>query len=106
SFDRKFSSALPTMVRRITLVLTPFVWIPIGFHAVKALRAPNLTAAIKGTAAWMLVAALAFLSLFRQLAASQMLASQVLLPFYAVGSAVIIARLLDGSKLLRQLAAA
>jgi hypothetical protein len=106
SLDRKFSSALPTIVRRITLVLTPFVWIPIVFHAVKALRAPNLTAAIKSTAAWMLVTALAFLSLFRQLAASQMLASQVLLPFYAIGSAVIADRLLDGSRLRRQLAVA
>ena len=106
SLDRKFSSALPTVARRITLVLTPFVWIAIAVHTVKALRSPDLTTAIKGTAVWMLVAALAFLGLFRQLAASQMLASQVLLPFYAVGSAAIVDRMLDGPRLRRQLAVA
>lgn len=104
--DRKFTSALPTMVRRITLVFTPFAWITACYHVVKALRAPSLVAAIKGTAVWMLIPALVFLYGFVQLAASQMLASQVLLPFYAIGSALVVDRLLDGDSLRRRLAIA
>jgi hypothetical protein len=106
SLDKRFTSALPTMIRRVTLVFTPLCWITAAVHVVQALRSPSVTAAIKGTAVWMLVAALVFLSVFSQLAASQMLASQVLLPFYAIGSAVIIDRMLDGRELRRRLAVA
>jgi hypothetical protein len=102
--DRRFTSAIPTMIRRVTLVFTPLAWITAAYHVVKALRAPSLAAALKGTAVWMLAAALAFLYVFAQLAASQMLASQVLLPFYAIGSALVLDRLLDGRTLLRRLA--
>lgn len=102
--DRKFNSALPTIYRRITLVFTPFAWITAGYHVLKAIRAPNVKTAFRDTAIWMLLAALAFLYLFRQLAASQMLASQVLLPFYAIGSALVIDRLLDGRDLFRRFA--
>ena len=104
--DRKFTSMIPTMLRRITMVFTPFAWITAGVHVVKALRAPNLRAAFKDTAVWMLLAALVFLYLFAQLAASQMLASQVLLPFYAIGSALVLDKLLEGSLLLRRFAIA
>jgi Dolichyl-phosphate-mannose-protein mannosyltransferase len=104
--DRGFTSAIPTMLRRITLVFTPLAWITAAFHVVKAIRAPSLTAALRDTAVWMLLAALAFLYLFAQLAASQMLASQVLLPFYAIGSAVVLDRLLAGSRLRHRLALA
>jgi hypothetical protein len=102
--DRKFTSAIPTMIRRITLVFTPFAWITAAYHVLKAIRAPSLAAAITDTAVWMLLTALAFLYLFAQLAASQMLASQVLLPFYAIGSALVLDRMLDGRPLLRRLA--
>ncbi len=102
--DRKFTSALPTMFRRFTLVFTPFAWIAAGYHVLKAIRAPSLKAALRDTAIWMLLAAIVFLYLFRQLAASQMLASQVLLPFYAIGSALLIDRLLDGRVLFRRFA--
>ncbi|HEU4733231.1 MAG TPA: glycosyltransferase family 39 protein [Kofleriaceae bacterium] len=102
--DRQFTSAIPTMIRRITLVFTPLAWIPAAFHVVKAIRSRTVASAIKDTAAWMLVPALAFLYMFAQLAASQMLASQVLLPFYAIGSALVIDRLLAGTQLTRRLA--
>lgn len=104
TLDRRFTSSIPTLVRRVTLVFTPFAWITAVFHTVKALRAPDLVTAIKGTAVWMLVAALAFFALFPQLAASQMLASQVLLPFYAIGSALVLDRMLGANKLRRDLA--
>ncbi len=103
--DRKFTSGtIPTMVRRITLAFTPLAWITAGYHAWKALRAPTVTAALKDTAIWMLLVALAFLYVFAQLTASQMLASQVLLPFYAIGSALVIERWLGSSQLLRKVA--
>jgi hypothetical protein len=106
SLDRRFTSAIPTMLRRLTLVFTPMCWITAAVHVAQAVRSPSVAAAIKGTAVWMLIAGLVFLSLFSQLAASQMLASQVLLPFYAIGSAVVIDRMLDGRDLLRRLAVA
>lgn len=102
--DRKFTSGLPTMLRRITVVFTPFAWITAAFHVLKAIRAPSVLAALKDTAVWMLLAALAFLYVFAQLAASQMLPSQVLLPFYAIGSALVLDQLLDARPLLRRCA--
>jgi hypothetical protein len=53
---------------------------------------------------WMLLPVLAFLCVFARFAALQMLASQVLLPFYAIGSALVLGRLLDGDRPLRRLA--
>jgi hypothetical protein len=103
-YDRQFSSMLPTMIRRVTMVFTPLAWITAAFHVHRAIRAPGVAAALKDSAVWMLLAAIAFLNMFAQLAASQMLASQVLLPFYAIGSALVLDRLLDGRPLLRGLA--
>ncbi|MEO7731363.1 MAG: glycosyltransferase family 39 protein [Kofleriaceae bacterium] len=104
AYERGSWSAMPTMVRRITLVFTPFVWITVVFHVVKALRAPDLTAALKDTAVWMLLAALALFYLFAQRATSQMVAAQALLPFYAIGSARLLDRLLDGRLPFRRFA--
>ncbi len=103
-YDRHFTSAIPTMIRRVTLVFTPLAWIAFAYHAIKAVRAPSLSSALRDTAVWMLLTALVFLYVFRQLAASQMLASQVLLPFYAIGSALVVDRMLAGRALLRRLA--
>jgi hypothetical protein len=103
--DAKLNAPLiPTLTRRLTLVFTPFVWVAAGFHALKAIRAPNVSVAIKDTAAWMLVAALAFVVVFPQLAASQMLASQAFLPFYAIGSALVVDWLLERSNGFRRFA--
>jgi hypothetical protein len=100
--DRNFEgSIVPSLMRRLTLGFTPLIWITLGVHSIKAIRAPSIAAALQGTVAWMLVAALAFLNLFSELAASQMLASQVFLPFFAIGSALIIDRWLDGRRALR-----
>lgn len=93
--DRYFSSTLPTLVRRMTLVFTPLFWVTAGYHVIRAIRAPTLSFAVKDTAMWLLLPAIAFLYVFRQLATSQMLPAQVMLPFYAVGSALLVDRLLD-----------
>lgn len=105
-YDRHFTSAAPTVIRRMTLVFTPLVWVAVAYHAIRAIRAPSVRFALRETAVWMLLTAIAFLYVFRQLAASQMLASQVLLPFYAIGSALVVDRMLEGGALLRRLAVA
>lgn len=102
--DARGEALLPTMLRRITLVYTPFAWIPVAYYLVKAVRARSWAALVRDSAAWLLAVAVAFLWLFRQLAASQLLASEVLLPFYAIGSALLIDRLLRGAR-ARQLLA-
>jgi hypothetical protein len=102
--DRHFKSAMPTIVRRITIAFTPLAWITAAYHVLKAVRAPSVVFALKETAVWMLLPAVMFLYVFSQLAASQMLASQVLLPFYAIGSALLLDRLLEGRALLRRFA--
>lgn len=93
--DRYFSSTLPTLVRRMTLVFTPLFWVTAGYHVIRAIRAQTFSFAVKDTAMWLLLPAIAFLYVFRQLATSQMLPAQVMLPFYAVGSALLVDRLLD-----------
>lgn len=101
-YDRHFKSGtIPTLVRRITISFTPFAWIAAAYHVLKAVRAPTLASALKDTAVWMLLPALVFLYVFSQLAASQMLASQVLLPFYALGSGLLLDRLLESRGFLR-----
>ncbi len=62
----------PTLVRRMTLVFTPLFWVTAGYHVIRAIRAPTLSFAVKDTAMWLLLPAIAFLYVFRQLATSQM----------------------------------
>ncbi len=104
--DRQLMPVIPTLIRRVTLVFTPLVWVTAACHVGKAIRAPNLAAALKDTAVWMLLAALPILYLSGQLAGSRMIASQGLLPFYALGSALVLDRLLDGREPRRRFAVA
>ena len=104
TFERAFTSPMPTMIRRFTQVFTPLVWIPIAYHAIRAVRAPSVSFAVRETAAWLLACGLVFIYVFSELTASQLLPSQVMLPFYAIGSAMIIAKLLAGARRARVLA--
>ncbi len=101
TYEHKFDSALPTLTRRLTLVFSPVFWVFAAYHAVKAIRAPSITAALKDTSVWMLLTAILFLRVFAQLAASQMLPIQVMLPFYAIGGAVLLDRMIRGSPIAR-----
>jgi hypothetical protein len=100
------AGGIPTLLRRITLVFSPLFWIAALYHAIKAIRAPSPRAALDDTAVWLLLVGLLFMRLFWQLAVSQMMPVMVLLPFYAVGSAWVIARLLRGARLARGLGVA
>jgi hypothetical protein len=104
--ERSIMPEIPTLIRRITLVFTPLVWVTVGCNVGRAIRAPSLAAAQKGTAVWMLLAALPILYGFGPLAGSRMIASQGLLPFYAIGSALVLDRLLDGREPRRRFAVA
>ncbi|HWU87820.1 MAG TPA: glycosyltransferase family 39 protein [Kofleriaceae bacterium] len=104
TYDPTLAAPSATIVRRLTLVFSPFFWVPAIYYFVRAVRAPSWSSAIKDGAAWILFTALAFFRLFTQLAASQMLACEVALPFYAIGSALLVARWLDGRRLARAFA--
>jgi len=96
------SAVVSTLIRRLTLVFTPLVWVTCAVHAIRAIRAPDLGAAIRGTAAWLLAGGLASLALAGGLAGARMLGMQALLPFYALGTARVLEAMLDGSTGLRR----
>jgi len=104
TFEALHISATSALVRRITLVFTPLFWIAAGYHLIKMVRAPSIAAALKDNVGWLLLTGLLFLRVFWQLAASQMMSCEVLLPFYAIGSALILERLLTGRWLARAVA--
>lgn len=101
-FDRDFVSAVPTMTRRLTQIFSPLVWVVIVCHGWKLARARAL-ATVRDGFGWMLLCALAFWYVFPELAASQLLPSQVLLPFYAIGAAALIVELLERTVVERAL---
>lgn len=88
SFERDIS-AIPSLVRRATMVFSPLVWPVVAVMAWRTLRARSFTAALHDGAGWLLATALLFFVVFRQLAASQVLASQVALPFVTVATAML-----------------
>lgn len=96
--------SLQTLIRRWTVVLTPMFWITVGYTLWRIARRPSLASLLEE--GWMLLAALALLLATWQRAGSQMVTSHVLLPFYAIASATLIARLLDGTPRRRVLALA
>ncbi len=104
--DKKLASPVATLVRRFTLVFTPLFWFTTGFTVWRAVRAPSLRAVLHDGVTWMLVVALGFLYVFSRFAASQMIGSQALLPFYALASALLIARLLEAHVARRMVALA
>jgi len=106
TYDPHFKTGIPTLIRRITMMFTPLAWIPILIYSWRLVRAPSLSAAIKDSPIWMLVTGLLFFNVFSQLAASQVLPSQVLLPFYTVSAALVLDRMLDGTSVRRGLAVA
>jgi len=105
SIDHQLAATLPALLRHATLMFTPLFWITLGCTVWRALRAPSLPAALEDGATWMLAAAM--ISLYMASPhASPALRAQPFLPFYAIGSAILIARLVEGGRLHRSLALA
>jgi hypothetical protein len=100
--DRKVSMTLVTQLRRYTLLLSPLVWIPLAVALWRAIRAPSVKAAIDDGMTWMLVAAAVFAYGPAPRPESAMLRVQLLLPFYAIASAMLIARLFESGGWVRR----
>ena len=106
AIDDKLVAPLSSLVRRYTLVFTPMFWIALGCTAWRALRAPSLTAVIEDVMIGLLVVAALVLYASSPHTASPMLHARPVLPFYALGAALLIARLLEGRRLARAFAIA
>ena len=106
AIDQKLAASLSTLVRRYTLVFTPMFWVTLGYTAWRALRAPSLSSVIEDGMTWLLAVAVMVLYTTSQHTGSSMLGARPLLPFYAIGSAILIARLLEEARIGRALAAA
>jgi Dolichyl-phosphate-mannose-protein mannosyltransferase len=106
TIDQKTLSALPTLVRRYSLVLTPMCWVTLGHTAWRALRAPSPRAVLADGVTWLAVVTAIPMYLLARPAAVQMLGAELVLPFYAIGSALLIGRLLGGVPVGRGLAIA
>jgi len=106
AIDRKLVTLLPTLLRRYALAFTPMFWITLGYATWRALRAPSLASLIEDGMTWLLVVAAVVLYLAAPHTAAPMVRAQPVLPFYAIGTAILIARLLEGRRLARGLAIA
>ncbi len=105
TFEQHTNAVFPTLTRRATMVFSPLFWGLLGYLIVRIARAGTRKRIIT-EGLWLAFPALAFLAAFSQLAASQMLALQVALPFYAICSAIVLARLVHEQPLRRYLAIA
>ena len=99
--DAKLAAAAPGMVGRSTVVFLPMVWVTAGLACWRALRAATLRRALEDTATWMLAATVVGLAALGT--TGRMVDALPALPFYAIGSALVIARLLTAGGLRRAL---
>jgi hypothetical protein len=102
--DSKLDAPFPTLLRRYSLAFTPMFWITLLYTVWRAVRAPSLAAALRDAMIWTAGAAAIFFLVSSQRSASPLLRAQPLLPFYAIGSALLIAQFLDGGRIRRALA--
>lgn len=102
ALDRGVASSYATLVRRYTALLTPMLWVTLAWSVWRALRTPSPKAALEDGTTWMLVAALLFIYLPFPRWGAATLRPQLLLPLYAIGSALLIERLFDNGRWLRR----
>lgn len=102
ALDARVASTFSALLRRYTMLLTPMVWITLAWAAWRAIRAASVKAAIEDGTTWMLLAALAFAYLPLPHTESATLRSQLVLPLYAIGSGLLIARLFESGRWLRR----
>lgn len=93
ALDHRVSATTDALLRRYTAMFSPLLWITVAWAVWRALRAASLRAAFEDGTTWMLVAALAFRFLPPPAMESATLRTQLLLPLYAFGSAILIAKL-------------
>lgn len=102
------AAAAPGMIWRSTAVFTPMVWVTAGLACWRALRAATLRRALEDEATWMLTATAVGLAVAGPSGrvGGRMADALPALPFYAIGSALVIARLLTAGGLRRALGCA
>jgi hypothetical protein len=106
AIDDRLASPLATVLRRYSLVFTPMFWAVVAYTVWRAVRARSLSSLLDDGMTWLALAAVIALYVAPRGAASPMLRAQPVLPFYAIGSAILIARLLEGHRIGRALAVA
>jgi hypothetical protein len=99
--DGKVAAAAPGMVSRATAVFTPMFWVTVGLACWRALRAATLRCALEDAATWMVIATALGLAVAGR--SGRMVDALPALPFHAIGSALVIARLLTARGLRRAL---
>ncbi|MDB4962316.1 MAG: hypothetical protein JWP01_2315 [Myxococcales bacterium] len=99
-YEDHSDAVVPTLIRRMTMVFSPVIWPLVALHVIRLVRRSS-RARFFADGTWLAIPALLFFAIFSQLSASQMLPSQVLLPFYAVGTALLVVQLLRGPPLAR-----
>ena len=102
--DHKTAQPLPTLLRRFTLMFTPMFWITVAVTVWRAVRAPSFRSVLEDRVIWLLAAGFATVYMWGEYAGPHPLTSVSLLPFYAIASALLIERLLDGDRTRRILA--
>lgn len=98
TLDHRVTSTFATLLRRYTMLLSPLLWITVSWAVWRAVRAGAVKAAIEDGTTWMLVAALAFAYLVPRHPEAVALRTQLLLPLYAIGSALLLARLFEHAR--------
>ncbi|HEY0987822.1 MAG TPA: hypothetical protein VGD80_12250, partial [Kofleriaceae bacterium] len=99
-------ASLATLLRRYSLVFTPMFWITFAYTAWRLVRAPSLTSVLRDGMTWLVAVAAVFFYVASDSAESPMLRAEPLLPFYAIGSGILIARFLEGGRIQRAVAIA
>ncbi len=102
ALDQQVAGTFATLLRRYTALLTPMLWVTLGWAIVRALRVSSIKAAIEDGTTWMLVAALVFAYLPAPRPESATLRTQLLLPLYTIGSALLIGRMFEHGRWLRR----
>jgi hypothetical protein len=102
--DQKTAQPLATLLRRITLMFTPMFWVTAAVTVWRAVRAPSFKAVVEDRVTWLLAAGLVTVYMWGDYAGPHPITAVSLLPFYAIASALLIERLLDGDRTRRVLA--
>ena len=87
----------------LTLAFSPMLWVGLACGAWRVARAPSLRAALDDAMSWLIVVAVMLLPVFVPPPGPPMLRVISVLPFFAIGSAVVIAPMLQADRLRRAL---
>jgi hypothetical protein len=105
TFEEHAHAVVPTLTRRATMVFSPLIW-ALLLYLIARIARPGTRKRFITEGLWLAGPALLFFVVFSQLSASQMLTMQTALPFYAICSAVVLARMFAEVRWRRYLATA